>query len=164
MSLEKNDLLIRHVTKNDFELLWSWVNDPIVRKNSFNSEPIPFSTHIEWCKRKIKDPLCTMYLFYTLDNIPISHVRFEQDRKNSAIISITVSPSQRGRGFGTKSIRQACERFLKVTSVNDINAYIKADNKASIRAFKKAGFSFIEEIIYKTHPTILMTYRRNEHG
>ena len=68
-------------------------------------------------------------------------VRFDKE-EDSAEISIAISPSMHGKGYGTKLLKQGCNKyFKKELTVKFITAEIKKDNIASIRAFTKAGFT-----------------------
>ena len=53
---------------------------------------------------------------------------------------------------GSKVIELASKTFLGSTDVKAIHAYIKIDNTASIAAFKKTGFSFVDDRLVKNQP------------
>lgn len=41
-------LQLRSAQANDLQLLFGWINDPVVRQFSLNPEPVPFTTHSTW--------------------------------------------------------------------------------------------------------------------
>ena len=71
--------------------------------------------------------------------VPIGQVRFEVSAEE-AVVSICLDEAWRGEGYGTEVLRLATERVFGRSSVRVIHAYVKEDNRASIRAFLKAGF------------------------
>jgi RimJ/RimL family protein N-acetyltransferase len=127
------------VHKDDCRLLWEWANEPAVREASFSSEPIPWKKHAKWFRTKLKDPLCLFFIALNEDCEPIGQVRYDIDDKE-AVISVSLAKEIRGKGYGSQLIRLASERVLDSSEVNEIHAYIKQENKASIHAFVKAGF------------------------
>jgi len=77
-----NKLIFRFATKEDCELVFSWINDPLVRQNSYNSDTIPFETHKNWFLGKIENP-DSFYLIFYFNNIPAGQVRliiYRQDK------------------------------------------------------------------------------------
>ncbi len=60
---------------------------------------------------------------------------------DTAVVSLSLAREARGRGLGPALIWRGSERCFADSSVKLIRAYVKPDNKASIRAFSKAGFT-----------------------
>jgi len=133
------DLELHSVTGADCELLWEWANDHATRANSFDSSPIPWKQHKEWCHAKLKDPACSFWMATNAELGKIGVVRFDC-HNGQATISVTLSPHARGRGYGKKLISSACDRLFDFSEVDLVRAFIKPANKASIRAFEGAGF------------------------
>ena len=50
-------------TSEDCNLIYNLSNDPLVRANSFNSEPIIYENHVKWFNKVIKP------LFYCYNNV-----------------------------------------------------------------------------------------------
>lgn len=125
---------------NDAQLLFDWSNDLQTRQNSFNSSKIEWSEHIKWLQRKISDEKSCFFIF-EIDSGPVGVVRLESSE--IVIIGVNINPLFRGRGFGSKIIKQACEEFWK-TSSDTVFAYIKPENMGSQRSFERAGFIFKE--------------------
>ena len=135
---------VRSVTLKDAELLFNWANDPITRQNSFNSHTIKWDDHVSWLENKIDDTNSLLFLIL-LDDEPIGIVRLE--RGLETVIGITVSPFQRGKGYGSEILKSACEVFWR-NKTDIIFAYIKKENVSSQRVFKKAGFVFSKSEFY----------------
>ena len=62
-----------------------------------------------------------------------------------AEIDIAVSPDMRGKGVGTKLLKEGCQTYLIASDVDYVIAEVKKENMASIRIFENAGFMMHEE-------------------
>jgi len=151
------NIKIRDANISDANLIYEWTNDPLTRKNSFNSKQIEWEDHIKWLEMKIKDEKYFIYIFEA-ENKPIGMVRFESNEY--AVIGVTIAPDFRGKGFGSEIIKLGCERF-SLTNKQKILAYIKTANSSSIKVFQKAGFSFIRDNEYNSIPCKILILRRN---
>ncbi|CCQ59836.1 UDP-2,4-diacetamido-2,4,6-trideoxy-beta-L-altropyranose hydrolase [Crocosphaera watsonii] len=142
--LDKNCLHLRPTNSEDCQLLWQWVNDPVVRKWAFSSNPISWENHCQWFALKLQDNNC--YIFIALDkqDEPIGQIRFDVDENNyQADIDVSIAPEKRGLGYGSLLIKTGVKKIFTFPSVSSVHAYIKEDNKASIRAFEKAQFKLL---------------------
>lgn len=132
---------------SDAEIYYKWINDKIVRKQSFNSDIIKWDEHFDWFKDKISDPRYYFYIFHNEKN-NIGQVRIQKiDNKNS-IIGVSIDENFRGYGYGAKILEIACNDHLRKIPDIIINAYIKQENKISKLIFEKAGFNFLQNTIY----------------
>jgi len=131
---------LRPVTEADTLVLFDWANDPEVRRNSFNTEPIPLEIHQIWLQNKLRDPGCVFYIA-EVDKIPAGMIRFDMV-KNTATISYLLDKDFRGKGIGTLLLQKGIEALKnqKPTVIKAIG-YIQESNLASIAAFKKNHFT-----------------------
>lgn len=138
------NVVLRRLTERDSKDIWLWRNHPEVRKNFFNTEPVPWREHKKWFTSKIKDPETKIYIAMCGKH-KIGVIRFEIE--NDVVrISINLNPDFLGKGLGSKVIRQGTEKFYKETkSKKPIIAEIKKDNIAIQKALDRAGYSFREE-------------------
>ncbi|WP_263820699.1 UDP-2,4-diacetamido-2,4,6-trideoxy-beta-L-altropyranose hydrolase [Salinibacter sp.] len=134
---------IRPVQKQDCELLWHWANDPKVRENAYDSDPIPWEDHKEWFEEKLESASSKIYVA-EVGSDPIGQIRFDIEEA-VAVVDVSVAKSKRGSGYGTMLIERGTRRFLKEAEVERVDAYVKADNSASRKAFEKAGYALKEE-------------------
>lgn len=146
-----NKLTIRRANLNDITKYYEWINDPNVREYSYNSLPVTWEQHEKWFKNKIVDPSFTFFILNNLDNQSVGQVRFEYLHENNFLISISVASEFRGKGYGTKILKQSCDYFTSEYEFVTIHAYIKVENINSKVIFEKAGFSFKEQLIYKNN-------------
>lgn len=130
---------LRYVKKTDCDSIYSWINDPFVRSNSFNSDIISQEEHERWFFSIISDKNTIYYI--ALDNLgnPIGQARFKIDREE-AVISVLIEMNHRGKGLGSELIRCATKRCFDETKVTRIIAYIKINNNISLKNFLKAGY------------------------
>lgn len=153
------ELTNRVVILDDAEILYEWANDSVTRSNSFNTGFIEWEEHCKWFKNKLADNNCLMLMF-CLENKPVGVVNF-QIRDKNAIIGITLSPGHRGKGLGAKIILSGCSRFWE-THCENIIAKIKKTNIASIKSFKKAGFSVYEDsLVRESEDSLVLKIRKN---
>jgi spore coat polysaccharide biosynthesis predicted glycosyltransferase SpsG/RimJ/RimL family protein N-acetyltransferase len=135
----ESQIQFRRATPEDAMLIFDWVNDLDVRRQSYQQQPIPWDTHVSWYNNKLVNNDCGIYLFF-LDDVPIGQVRFDET-DGEAVVSYLVAKAWRGRGFGTILLKKA---ILILRSehmyVNRVKGYVKKENRASSCSFLKLGF------------------------
>lgn len=146
-------LKFRKANISDVDIIFNWANDPVVRKLSYNSEPIEYSKHVEWFNNKLNDNDSVFYVFENNTNEPIGLVRIEKS-DNEIIIGVSVDEKQRGKSYASKMLKLAADAYQSKNK-KDIHAYIKKDNFASIKSFENAGFVFVKELLIKEIPSVL---------
>jgi RimJ/RimL family protein N-acetyltransferase len=137
-----NHLSFRKATESDSDLYFEWVNDPLVREQSYNSNYIEKKQHFSWFLEKLKDESFHFYVFQNQNNQNIGQVRIQKIKDSNAIIGVSVDLSHRGFGYGSSMLKLASSDFLLATPNITINAYIKLENLTSKIIFEKAGFEF----------------------
>ncbi len=139
MRLRDRSLRLQLARQEDAKLIWTWVNDPVVRAASFSGEPIPWDHHASWYHSRLCDPSCRFYIIIDRNDVPIGQIRFELDGEE-AVVSVALDSAHRGRGYGSKAIKLASQKLFQASRVARIHAYVKQHNEASLRAFAKAGY------------------------
>lgn len=132
-------LRLRLVEPGDAELLWTWANEPEVRRWAFSSDPIPWEVHRAWLAQRLADPRCTFLMAMDERGEAVGQIRADLDGRD-AEISISVAANARGRGLGSALIDAATHYLFQHTNARVLHAYIKPDNAASRAAFERAGF------------------------
>ena len=146
-------LTFRFADKTDVDLYFRWVNDPEVRNNSYNTEPIEYDAHVKWFYSKIASPDCALYIFLAENGVAAGQVRIEQG-KTETVTGISVDKDFRGRSLGTQMLKMACEDFKKRRPGIVIHAYIKEENIPSLATFRKAGFGNEQKVILNDRKSI----------
>ncbi len=118
----------------DYPILFEWANDPITRKNSFNSDKIEIQNHKEYIKEIIKDKKITQYIFY-VDDRPIGTIREKKLSNKEIELSYTVSPNERNKNIGSKMMM----KFLEDRKGSFL-CKIKQNNVPSIKMVERCGF------------------------
>ena len=147
-------LRLRAAELGDARLLFDWANDPIVRAQSFTQATIPWADHERWFARKLGDPRCLLWIAEDAQGQPVGQVRFDLGQDATAIISVSMAPDQRGRGYGATAIAQACAALRARHGSLTVLAYIRPDNLASQRAFSRAGFTAPVALDYQGHAAV----------
>lgn len=133
---------MRKAKISDAKLVWELSNDPLVRRVSFNPESIPWESHIEWFSKMIQDQGCLYFLFFesNRDSHFLGQVRMHEIVRHSYEISISISASCRGKGYGKSLILMALTELLSCDAEGVVHAWTKPDNYSSIRLFRSCGF------------------------
>ena len=133
---------LRKATYNDWKILLDWRNDSLTRKNSFNQDEVSERTHKLWFNDSLLNPYMEIYILED-DIIPVGSIRSNNILTNQYILSWSIAPDQRGKGYGTKIL----EIYLQGRTGSFI-AEIKPENVASIKMVQKNGFNQLDEIKY----------------
>jgi RimJ/RimL family protein N-acetyltransferase len=137
------DVNIRLAEIHDALLLWKWANDPVTRRNSFNSEPIPWDVHQSWCAKKLASLDCRLWIM-ELEKIAVGQIRYDRISADTGQISFSVAPFVRGRGLGTLLLEMTVPMAARDLGLKWVKGIALNDNHASQRAFVKAGFKVSE--------------------
>ena len=142
-------LSFRKAQIEDVKLYFDWANDPIVRKQSYQSNSIDYATHSKWFENKIQDSCCLMLIFKNDSNEIIGQLRIQKQSDNNAIIGISIDSKHRGKGYAKEILQMGSNYFLLNNPNFIIHAYIKNENLVSKYAFEKADFEFQNMLNYK---------------
>jgi UDP-2,4-diacetamido-2,4,6-trideoxy-beta-L-altropyranose hydrolase len=148
------DLLhLRRAQSGDLQLLFHWINDPVVRRFSLNPEPVSLTTHSTWYRYKITDKNCFIFIA-EIRQEPVGMIRFDVNHRET-IISYLVDENYRGKGLGTLLLQQGIFKFkINARKTTSISGLVQKENIASIKAFTKAGFKINPESD-KNYPHVL---------
>lgn len=138
---------LREARWSDAMTIWRWRNDPDVRKWMRSDREFGLLEHLRWfwrmrpyvymgeCSDEVPPPSPPVRVS-TINVRPVGggHVKaFE--------FSVIVAPGHSGMGIGRKTILEAV-RCLHGCVSSLCLAVVRADNKASIKAFKASGFVY----------------------
>ena len=137
---------MRIANSNDVDLYFEWANDELVRQYSFQQDRIQYENHVHWFKSKLENQNFLFLIFFNENNLAIGQVRINKNEEE-VIIGISVDKRFRGFGYSFRMLKLACQHYFKNYSENEIFAYIKLDNKASIASFKRAGFLQVQFVL-----------------
>jgi UDP-2,4-diacetamido-2,4,6-trideoxy-beta-L-altropyranose hydrolase len=139
---------LRLVQAHDSAQLLAWTNDPATRQQSFDPAPVPLARHEAWLASQLAHSERYLLLLAETSNTgePVGLIRFaisseSPSSETTATLGYSLGPAHRGRGWaaplllaGTRAVLAAFPRVARVLGE------VKADNVASVRAFRRAGF------------------------
>lgn len=132
-------LHIRPASLDDAELLWTWANDPEVRRHSFHREPISMAAHLQWYRAKLASPATRIWIVEE-NGTPVAQIRYDRTDASSAEIDYSVASAYRGRGLGTEAVCRTWALACCELKLAQVEGLVFASNPASARVFEKAGF------------------------
>ena len=80
----QDSIIIRLAQLEDLSLYLRWVNEPIVRKNSIDSDQVSLSIHEKWFSNKLNSKN-SILLVMELDELPIGQIRFDIENEIALI-------------------------------------------------------------------------------
>ena len=139
---------IRLVRKSDCDLLYEWVNEKDVRKNSLNSDPIPYEVHKEWFHSMLIQSNVRIYIALH-QQIAIGMGRICMN-DGIATVSYSIDKKFRGQGFGTQLISILTQKIMdEHKEIKQIVGIVKMENYASRQIFEKNGYIVRNSSIHK---------------
>ena len=138
MDDSNNHLSLRKVIYTDEILLFNWINDPDVRKWSFNKDSITLDEHKVWFKQKLDDKNILMWILED-DNSPAGLVRLEKNN-SEVVLNYLIAYQSRGKGFANKMLKMVMVEVRSHWQNVKVLAYTLPENIASIKSLEKAGF------------------------
>jgi UDP-2,4-diacetamido-2,4,6-trideoxy-beta-L-altropyranose hydrolase len=143
------NLKLIRANESDVQLYYDWANDPSVRANSLNSDPIPYENHVNWFTKRIhSENAHLLILVNELDKIGQIRLEKEGDLWN---INYSIAKEYRGKGMGKKIIALTLDLFPDFHFL----ARVQNSNNASLKVFETLNFKRIideEIVIFEFHP------------
>lgn len=155
----RNNLKLRDVTDLDRELIWQWANDEDTRLASYSQAYISWNEHTQWFDSVQKWKNHKFYIAVNESDGPVGQIRFALEG-DDAIVSFSVSPDFRRKGYGKEILVRATRKLFNETNIKQIFAYIKSENSQSLTVFKNAGFQLVEEVVFSEINSFKMILRR----
>lgn len=159
-ALLDQEIRLRPAEGADCLTIWHWANDPDTRAASFDSQPIPWDRHQAWFAAETTAADTLFLVARDAEGDPIGQVRFNRHGL-TAVTSISVDRQYRGRGYGSRLIRQAAlAAFQRWPGIAELEAEVKTSNMRSLRAFERAGFQRQGVVVGRRAGSILLRLLR----
>ena len=126
-------------SEKDMDFLYELRNEEEVRKNSFQSEIIPYEQHAMWFKRKLLDPATKIYIL-RLDHERIGQVRLDI-ASGTGEISYAIAKTARGNGYAKWMLRELESITVRDEICDQFIANVKLDNIVSKKIFSTLGYT-----------------------
>ena len=137
-------LRLRPATLADEGLYHAWANEPEVRRQSFNAEPIPIDEHQRWFRSRLQTPYALLSVLLDAEGLPLGQIRFDRNAEEPAraIISFSLDTVARGHGLAAKLLHLGGAAMDQHWG-GAVVAYgeVTVANPASARAFLRSGFA-----------------------
>ena len=130
---------LRPARHDDCRRIWLWRNDEETRRASFDAAPIALESHERWFQATLRSPERRLYIIEAVGEAAgVVRLDLEGER---ATVSINLAPEWRGRGFGPLALERLTRVAFGTLGLDRLLASVKVDNRASLAAFEKAGFT-----------------------
>lgn len=140
---------LRQARAEDMHRLFDWVNAPdsLAGKRK-TAAPISWPEHETWFRRRLDDASTRLWLIERAGE-PVGQIRLSPDDAGRRVVDIYLLPTARGRGLARAALTEALRRAAALWPGEPVYAEVMAQNAASHRLFRKAGFSV--EAVAPTH-------------
>jgi UDP-2,4-diacetamido-2,4,6-trideoxy-beta-L-altropyranose hydrolase len=142
-------LQLLKATESDVELYYDWANDPSVRANSLNSDPIPYENHVNWFTKRIQSENAHLLILVN-EFDKIGQIRLEKE-DNLWNINYSIAKEYRGKGMGKEIVAFTLDLFPDFHFL----ARVQNTNIASLKVFEALNFKRVldeEIVIFEFHP------------
>ena len=138
-------LRLRPVTAADAAQLLAWTNEPAVRQQSFNPEPVTSAAHETWLAARLADGQALLLLAEdAATGQSAGLIRFQVEAE-VATLSYLLDAAYRGRGLAAGLLVAGTRALLRqFPVVRQVVGHVRTSNAASGRAFGRAGFGRVE--------------------
>ncbi len=138
-----SNIWLRRATSSDKQRYFDWANDPAVRANSLNTEPIAWETHVEWFDHQLQNDNRVL-LVAMRDDQPIGQIRFSKTTEDVWEIGFSVDRDARGGGVGKELVRLGVQ-WMKHHGLGPFIATVKKCNPASAKCFVQLGWQMADD-------------------
>lgn len=125
----------------DARFLFELSNSPAVRSAGFQTEPIPWETHLAWLTRHHLSPDSQLYLIRSCDSPqPIGFLRFHHQHHACWEIGISLTAEAQGKGYASNAVRLGMAEMRHLHAATSFLATVRPFNTASRQLFSRLGF------------------------
>lgn len=139
--------VVRKMAFSDLELVLSWRNHPVVRRQMYTQNEISWAEHVSWFEKMQVDPSRHL-LVYEHDGSASGVTTFSQTSGLNATWGFYVAPGA-PRGTGSSMGAAALDYAFAVAALHKISGEALAQNEKSQRFHLKMGFT--QEGVLREH-------------
>ena len=126
----------------DYKLgLFELANDEETALLSSHWEPVEWESHCKWFDKRIQDE-DFLVMIIAPEGEFLGHVDLKRINRlhHHAEIAIAMNQQPRGKGMGTRALKEMVQIGFDNLGLNKIYTYTRSDNIGAIKAYSKAGF------------------------
>jgi RimJ/RimL family protein N-acetyltransferase len=136
---------LRAFDRKDIELAASWNNNEEITSYMLSRFPVSIYEQEKWYEKTMNDK--TKKKLIIVNNTSKSSIGmvslFNIDLKNlSAEVGVYLTPSAQGKGYAKEAIQLISRFAFNEMNMHKLYASVIEFNKASVKTFESAGFSF----------------------
>lgn len=141
---------MRLASDTDSADILAWRNDSESVEMSLSQDFVAPHLHDDWFQASLKSPRCVHLVGEILRPGKFSEkvgvCRFDEKKPNEWVVSIAISPAQRGKSLGTAFLAASIDFFRRINSGPGVTlkAEIRPNNPKSIAIFEKNGFQLVD--------------------
>ena len=133
-------------TLGDYTALRDWFHEPELREWVWCDEkgepPVPLERVIEKYRPRIVSPVDVFPYFILLNGSSVGFIQYYLHGEHSVGVDMWIgSPDNRGRGCGSKALRQMTELIRqRHPDIREVFIDPEPENIRAVRCYEKAGF------------------------
>lgn len=132
-----DELRLRPACPDDVGLYFNWANEPEVRRQAIQAEPISWKSHQKWFSNKLTDSQSRLFVLLA-GALPVGQIRFDRQGEE-AQIDYSLDALVRQRGWGAQLVAMGTALFQQTDPIR-IRADVKVENHSSRAVFARLGF------------------------
>ena len=151
---------LRPLRMRDAWFCWKLSNDPSVREVSTDQRMPTLLGHLKWMRKWTSRHPDVRAMVVLDGGVRAGLVRGERDRgllyrdSLGVLVGIAICKGHRGRGLGVLAIREGTDLLMNALGCEGAFAKIRPRNTASIKAFREAGYVYME--LQRSRPRMLV--------
>ncbi len=138
---------LRRVEPEDQNLVLNWQREPNARRHSRNPKPPTEQEHSHWFPAAVNDPN-RVFAIVLCNGEACGFVRLDGKAQSNYEVNLLVAASHQKRGIGVAALKLA----RKCVPSAAFDASILPENKASVAAFTKAGYTHAADDLMRSVP------------
>lgn len=140
-SFESERLLYRGITLQDALQIVKWRSNKKIYRYFFHNAPITLEEHLSWFQKYLTDATRFDYIITEkATNQKVGIVGLQNLHDIAGDIAYLIDVHTQGKGFGSEAIQAMTAYTFENWKLKSLSAVILAENTASIKAAKHAGY------------------------
>jgi RimJ/RimL family protein N-acetyltransferase len=140
-------IFLRNVLQSDSDILFKWINDPMVVKFNARFQRVLRTNHDDWFSDIIVNPKVLFRMIQepeTLQTVGSCQLLLGIDAINTAELRIRIGEKDYwGKGIGSEAVKELIDLGFSSGFCESIRLWVRSDNIRAIKSYQKNGFEII---------------------